>query len=141
MICPPGKVINPKTGRCIKDTGALAKQLMRQDQEMRYNGVCPEGLEFNPLTGRCLGKKQSASSTVCQDGFVINPSTGRCIKLSGKLGQSLTGQVKEKVREASDYNKFVARALVHIKDDSPESTPQQRMKMAAELWRHAKATA
>ena len=51
--CPEGKVINPKTGRCIKKenimkminpTGPLVKE-------------CPEGKVRNPKTGRCIKKE------------------------------------------------------------------------------------
>ena len=38
-VCPPGKEINPKTGRCIK---------------IKTQKVCPPGKEINPKTGRCI---------------------------------------------------------------------------------------
>jgi penicillin-binding protein-related factor A (putative recombinase) len=41
--CPEGKVINPKTGRCINQK--VEKQ-------------CPEGKVRNPKTGRCIQNKQ-----------------------------------------------------------------------------------
>ena len=39
--CPEGKVLNPKTGRCIK----IKKE-------------CPEGKILNPKTGRCIKIKK-----------------------------------------------------------------------------------
>jgi hypothetical protein len=47
--CPEGKVLNPKTGRCIKDkTGAAAAKSPKK---------CPEGKVLNPKTGRCILQK------------------------------------------------------------------------------------
>jgi hypothetical protein len=49
--CPEGKVLNPKTGRCIKDkTGAAAKAAKSPKK-------CPEGKVLNPKTGRCIIQK------------------------------------------------------------------------------------
>ena len=62
-VCPPGKEINPLTGRCIKT---------------KTQKVCPPGKEINPLTGRCIKTK---TQKVCPPGKKINPITGRCIKI------------------------------------------------------------
>lgn len=43
--CPEGKVINPKTGRCIIDRSSK-----KQEKQ------CPEGKVVNPKTGRCVNK-------------------------------------------------------------------------------------
>jgi hypothetical protein len=40
--CPEGKIINPKTGRCVK---------------IKFEKKCPEGKVKNPLTGRCVKKR------------------------------------------------------------------------------------
>jgi len=62
-VCPPGKEINPLTGRCVK---------------IKSQKVCPPGKEFNPVTGRCV---KSKTQKVCPPGKKINPVTGRCIKI------------------------------------------------------------
>ncbi len=43
-ICPQGKVLNPKTGRCIKDKG----------DTHTAPGECPPGKIMNPATKRCV---------------------------------------------------------------------------------------
>uniref|UniRef100_A0A6C0CH94 Helicase ATP-binding domain-containing protein n=1 Tax=viral metagenome TaxID=1070528 RepID=A0A6C0CH94_9ZZZZ len=43
--CPEGKVLNPKTGRCIK----IKKEKKKE---------CPEGKVLNPKTGRCIKIKK-----------------------------------------------------------------------------------
>jgi hypothetical protein len=60
--CPPGKVINPTTGRCIK---------AKEEKQ------CPPGKMINPETGRCIKAKEEKQ---CPPGKMINPKTGRCIK-------------------------------------------------------------
>ena len=39
--CPEGKVLNPKTNRCIKYVTKIKKE-------------CPEGKVLNPKTNRCI---------------------------------------------------------------------------------------
>ena len=46
--CPEGKVLNPKTGRCI-----LIKNAMKADAT-KSPKKCPEGKVLNPKTGRCI---------------------------------------------------------------------------------------
>ena len=85
--CPEGKVLNPKTNRCIKDITNVKKE-------------CPEGKVLNPKTNRCIkdvAKVKSVKSAnsvksvksaksvksvkkECPEGKVLNPKTNRCIK-------------------------------------------------------------
>jgi hypothetical protein len=48
--CPEGKVLNPKTGRCIliKNANAAANKPLKSPKK------CPEGKVLNPKTGRCI---------------------------------------------------------------------------------------
>lgn len=64
--CPPGKVYNPTTRRCVKK------------KEPAKAKSCPPGKELNPKTKRCVKKKEAKKS--CPPGKVLNPKTGRCIK-------------------------------------------------------------
>lgn len=72
--CPPGKEINPKTGRCIKSKPV--KDLA---------GPCPPGKERNPATGRCIKIKEAkvtkngSRSEPCPSGKERNPKTRRCV--------------------------------------------------------------
>jgi hypothetical protein len=47
--CPEGKVLNPKTGRCIKN-----KNLLVVKPSVKSPKKCPEGKVLNPKTGRCI---------------------------------------------------------------------------------------
>jgi hypothetical protein len=46
--CPPGKIRNPKTRRCVKKTGAIGRNIQVDD--------CPPGKIRNPKTRRCVKK-------------------------------------------------------------------------------------
>jgi len=87
--CPEGKVLNPKTGRCIlikkkPPIKSPTKPIIKPKSPKK----CPEGKVLNPKTGRCiLIKKKPAvkppikpkSPKKCPEGKVLNPKTGRCI--------------------------------------------------------------
>jgi predicted nucleic acid-binding Zn ribbon protein len=49
-VCPEGKVLNPKTGRCIKKENLIKMN----DKNAKVAKVCPEGKVLNPKTGRCI---------------------------------------------------------------------------------------
>jgi len=66
--CPPGKMINPKTGRCINVP--MPKKAK----------TCPPGKMINPITGRCINVPMPKKAKTCPPGKMINPITGRCIK-------------------------------------------------------------
>ena len=79
--CPEGKVLNPKTNRCIKDVKAV-KDVKDVKKE------CPEGKVLNPKTNRCIKavknvknvKSVKSVKKECPEGKVLNPKTNRCIK-------------------------------------------------------------
>ena len=45
--CPPGKIRNPKTGKCVSATGKIGQGLVPKPD-------CPPGKIRNPKTGRCV---------------------------------------------------------------------------------------
>ena len=57
-VCPEGKEINPKTGRCIKK---CATNEVRNMDTGKCKKTCPEGKEINPKTGRCVNIKKKAN--------------------------------------------------------------------------------
>jgi hypothetical protein len=89
--CPDWKVINPKTGRCIKDnkisepkktkTCPSSEKKPKKDIKISEPKTCPDGKVVNPKTGRCIKDiKTNQDTKTCPDGKVVNPKTGRCIK-------------------------------------------------------------
>jgi hypothetical protein len=71
--CPPGKVLNPKTNRCILEKNIKDKKEMK---------TCPLGKVLNPKTNRCILEKNikdKKEMKTCPLGKVLNPKTNRCI--------------------------------------------------------------
>jgi serine/threonine protein kinase len=88
--CPPGKIRNPKTGRCIIDKATkAAKAAPEAAQAAQSAKPCPPGKIRNPKTGRCIIDKATKaakaapeaakSAKPCPPGKIRNPKTGRCI--------------------------------------------------------------
>jgi hypothetical protein len=87
IICPPGKVLNPKTNRCIKVKPdktirqAIKEKKDKLEKELRnITKECPPGKVLNPDTGRCIKVKQ-VTKKECPPGKEINPKTGRCVNI------------------------------------------------------------
>jgi hypothetical protein len=63
-VCPPGKILNPKTGRCInkpkekthKKPGRPKKFDKPEEPKEKSEKECPPGKIVNPKTGRCINK-------------------------------------------------------------------------------------
>ena len=100
IICPPGKVINLKTNRCVKvKSDKTIRQSIKErkevlEQELRNKTKeCPPGKVLNPDTGRCNKVKTVKTITKnetneplnktkeCPPDKMLNPKTGRCVKV------------------------------------------------------------
>jgi len=55
-VCPEGKVLNPKTGRCImlKNMKKSPLKSPKSPERPKQPKVCPEGKVLNPKTNRCI---------------------------------------------------------------------------------------
>ena len=71
QACPSGKVINLKTGNCIKEEATKTEVIS-----------CPKGKYLNPLTNRCKTIESATTLTPCKEGYERNPETNRCRKIS-----------------------------------------------------------
>lgn len=60
IICPPDKIRNPATGRCVLRTGKIGKSILSQQSVekllVKKRSPCPSGKIRNPATGRCVSK-------------------------------------------------------------------------------------
>jgi serine/threonine protein kinase len=108
--CPAGKVLNPFTGRCVKEckpnqqrdekfrckTQKLPKQEIKSKQPVIK--ICPDNKELNPHTTRCVKKckpnqqrdekfhcktqklPKQPKVKICPSDKILNPKTNRCKK-------------------------------------------------------------
>lgn len=106
-ICPPGKVYNARTRRCVKAPAVApgADPLL---------APCPPGKIRNPVTRRCIKNKgpgavaavvaaglpaavaipavavaPSAHAAPCPPNKVLNPATGKCVLRDGAIGKKI----------------------------------------------------
>ena len=101
IICPPGKVLNPKTNRCVKVKPEKpirqvlkAKREALQQELRNITKECPPGKVLNPDTGRCI-KVKSVTKKECPPNKVLNPKTGRCVNI--KIGTRKNKKNKKKL--------------------------------------------
>ena len=90
--CPPGKVLNPRTNRCIKDKGKKNAAAEANVPHLEKKKECPPGKVLNPKTNRCIKDKAAAEvqpEKKCPPGKVLNPKTNRCVNENGKIGMKL----------------------------------------------------
>jgi len=66
-VCPPEKIINPASGRCVNKDGKIGKQLLQDSTKTKR------------LQAKCPPKK------------IINPASGRCVNKDGKIGKNIMG--------------------------------------------------
>lgn len=90
-VCPPGKILNPVTNRCIKikvdkicPPGKVLNPVTKRCNKVKVDKVkvdkvCPPGKVLNPLTNRC--NKIKIKEKICPPGKVLNPITNRCNKI------------------------------------------------------------
>ena len=69
--CPPGKIRNPKTGRCVKRTGAIGKKLASKAVVTR------------------AGAGAGTGTNDCPPGKIRNPKSGLCVLKTGRIGRKL----------------------------------------------------
>lgn len=82
-ICPPGTVLNPASGRCVKADGAVGKKLLgvvappalpaAPAPAPAMPAPCPPGTERSAVSGRCI--------KVCPPGQERVPGTRKCRKV------------------------------------------------------------
>ena len=79
--CKDDEILNPKTHRCVKRSGAIGKEILKS-----------------------LEKKASK----CKEDEILNPVTNRCVKRSGAIGKKLLKKDKsgEFVKTVADIMKY-----------------------------------
>jgi hypothetical protein len=109
MSCPPGTILNPRTFRCVRATGKLARNLARagnvgeaeiataalyapppaERRRTQRRGRAP--VVFYGAAARPVAQPSAVrlEPRACPPGSVMNPSTGRCVKVGGRVYKEL----------------------------------------------------
>jgi hypothetical protein len=72
--CPPDKILNHATKRCVSKTGAIGKKLVERER-------------FDKR--KAPNKKQKEEDKVCKEHQIFNPATKRCVSRTGVVGKKL----------------------------------------------------
>lgn len=72
--CPPDKILNPATNRCIKRDSVVAKKIL--------SNINPTSKPKKPTTKTSKPKE-------CPPDKILNPTTNRCVKRDSALGKKL----------------------------------------------------
>ena len=67
-VCPDGKVLNPKSNRCVDMDGKIGREI--------------------------LGKEKK--HITCKEGKILNPKTRRCVDIKGKIGKSIVEEMRNR---------------------------------------------
>ncbi len=89
MVCPSGKIRNPKTGRCVGKDGKIGRNVLGKSP-LRKKRKTP--VRRQPRKRRSLSRQGRKSAKKCAGGQILNPKTGRCVKRSGKIGREILGK-------------------------------------------------
>ena len=71
--CPPDKIRNPATGRCVSKSGPTGKRILGSTKHQKP-------------------KPSKPSKKDCPAGKIRNPATGRCVSRTGPTGKKILGK-------------------------------------------------
>ena len=75
-VCPPGKILNPVSNRCVLADGKIGKRIQREQA----------------MAADAYAHKQ-AREPFCPQGKIYNVQTDRCVSVSGKPGRRIVDHV------------------------------------------------
>jgi hypothetical protein len=109
--CPPGKILNPVTQRCVKTNGKIGKSLVTGEKK------CGSGQILNPATGRCvkingkIGKKlvnQNIPRQVSKIvGIIFKPCLSILVNSSFDNGRSRSSMKRKHIWEKITIRKYL----------------------------------
>ena len=80
--CPPGKILNPATNKCVKRDGAIGRRILAAQGGSRAAAAPRASSPRRPAA-------RAASRGDCPPGKIRNPATGRCVKRDGPTGRRI----------------------------------------------------
>jgi len=88
--CPPGKIFNPKTGRCVKEDGWAGKQIKGD-----LAAAAKEAAAKEAAAKEAAAKLQAVPVKTCPPDKVLNPKTLRCVKADGWAGKHIKNKTRK----------------------------------------------
>ena len=102
--CKSNQIRNPKSGRCVKKTGKIGRELSRG---RRSRSISPKRL-----------RSPSPTLKICKENQIRNPKTNRCVKVDGKIGRSILSQLEGHKPKRETVVQHILRERVHSNPDN-----------------------
>lgn len=114
--CPEGKVLNPKTNRCIKDV-ANVKVVKSVKTVKAVKKECPEGKVLNPKTNKCIkyvpicgeGEVLRDGKCVCGKNHIWDEKKQKCVCPAHLTFNKKTGYCRDENDYNAIYNNIISK--------------------------------
>jgi hypothetical protein len=87
--CPPGKILNPYTLKCVRVTGRRGRELLKEGAVGEVDVLRQVAYNRPRVRQTVKAPRAPVVEAPCPPGTVRNPSTRRCIKETGRLFRRL----------------------------------------------------
>ena len=113
--CPPNKVLNPKSGRCVSKTGRIGRKLSesQNNKPVRRRSSSRRSSIQRRRSSRRRSRSRSSVNKTCPPNKVLNPKSGRCVSKTGIIGKKLL--VLQAQERAKKSHKILRKSTKAVK--------------------------
>ena len=97
--CPPGKIRNPDTDRCVNKNGKIGKQILDKKSKRK--------------------SKSKSQEKKCPEGKILNPETDRCVNKNGNIGKQILDKKSKRISKSKSQEK-------KLKSKSPKKSQEKK---------------
>ena len=113
-VCPPDKILNPVSSRCVSKTSKLGKSILQE--AMQQPAMQPQSMQQptmqQPTMQQPAMQQKQPEVKICPPDKVLNPASSRCVSKTSALGKSILKNNPMKQQEQ--------------KKQSPKKQPQKQ---------------
>lgn len=126
-VCPEGKVLNSRTGRCRKSRAKYTKKASSPISPKQKK--CPPGQVVNPETNRCKRTLQQ----------IIEDTLKRSEELRARRARNEEARARGEMRPLTDYQQHMKEKIAELKEIEARTgvplTAKERFRVAVQAWR------
>ena len=146
-VCPPDKVLNPLSNRCVSKTSKLGKSILQQQEQPIQQSIHQQPIQQQPIQQPMHQQPMHQQPIhqqpihqqpvkACPPDKVLNPLSNRCVSKTSKLGKS----VLQQQQMPSPIQQPIHQQPIQEQMPSPIQQ-QQQMPSSSLLTRKAKVIA
>lgn len=111
-ICPEGKILNPKSQRCVSVSGKIGKKVILEKKKQAQKKLAQEKLAKEKQAQKI---ELEAKKKNCPEDKIYNPKSKRCVKKNGVIGKRLLKLENQKKKlPGKSISKKIAVPFQHI---------------------------